>query len=137
VKAKLPSIYAKLPSIYDEVPKEDMNVLMPKVLKALKGRQMSIADLAVATKQMIITSYASVQLREAILRLIDDGKIKCTDDRKFQRTKDILIKPRKNCGTCRGSGLQFFADSFDHDNGTPCPSCEKWAKSKGAKLITP
>jgi len=48
-----------------------------------------------------------------------------------------LIKPRKNCWNCHGLGLQYFADSFDHDNGSPCPACMQRAKRQGGKLLLP
>lgn len=48
-----------------------------------------------------------------------------------------LIKPRKNCKNCKGLGIQYFADSFDRENGTPCPFCEQYAKSKKGKLLLP
>lgn len=52
-------------------------------------------------------------------------------------TKHPFVKPRSDCGNCHGYGLQFFADSFDHDNGTVCPSCERYAKKCGKKLLLP
>ena len=47
------------------------------------------------------------------------------------------MSPRKNCTICHGLGLEYFADSFDRDNGRPCWKCTKEAKAKKAKLILP
>lgn len=50
---------------------------------------------------------------------------------------DEYIRPNVKCWCCKGLGIQYFADSFDRDNGTPCPICQKWAKDQGKKLILP
>lgn len=47
------------------------------------------------------------------------------------------MKPTWNCYNCKGLGLQYFADSFDRDNGTPCPACKRRAKERGMKLLLP
>ncbi len=46
-----------------------------------------------------------------------------------------FIKPRANCVLCQGRGTLLSADSFDRDNGKPCPVCEARAKKVGAKVI--
>lgn len=47
------------------------------------------------------------------------------------------VKPNKDCTVCNGLGLEYFADSFDRDNGKPCWKCKQEAKTKKAKLVLP
>lgn len=47
------------------------------------------------------------------------------------------MTPIWNCATCKGLGREYFADSFDRDNGHPCPNCSRIAKNRKKKLILP
>lgn len=56
---------------------------------------------------------------------------------RMRRMAGKHLSARPSCQTCKGLGLEYFADSFDRDNGQPCPECTRWAKAQGAKLIHP
>lgn len=45
--------------------------------------------------------------------------------------------PKKDCSVCHGLGLEYFADSFDRDNGSPCWKCKAEAKKQKARLVLP
>ena len=57
----------------------------------------------------------------------------------MKKTKKLLplMRPPKNCPICKGLGVEYFADSFDKDNGKPCWKCEERAKKRGCKLLLP
>lgn len=53
---------------------------------------------------------------------------------KTKKDKRIIF-PRKNCSVCHGLGLEYFADSFDHDNGKTCWKCQEHARRFEATLV--
>jgi hypothetical protein len=71
------------------------------------------------------TSVFSVGNMHGILTQLRFDKEALTAIRDWcdERIKETS-KPKKNCPLCHETGTQYFADSFDKDNGTACP-CTK------------